>query len=53
MTFARLDGQLGQDLKANFSRIIGNVAYICRPNTPFTQEWYAELLHRWIFMQIN
>ena len=46
---ARLDGQLGQDLKANFSKIIGNVAYICRPNTPFTQEWYAELLHRMDF----
>lgn len=26
-------------LAFNFYRMIGNCAYICKPNTPFTQEW--------------
>lgn len=34
------------DMNAYFSQLLGNGAYICRPNTPFTNEWYHELMHR-------
>ena len=41
-----LPGSLGIDLKNNFTRLIGNGAYICRPSTPITREWYSELIFR-------
>lgn len=43
---ALVGGVLQQELEKCFSQIIGNCAYICRPNTPFTQDWYTELLRR-------
>lgn len=33
-------------LQVNFWRVIGNCAFIFRPNTPFTQLWWAELNRR-------
>ena len=27
-------------LALNFYRVIGNCAYICKPNTAFTEEWF-------------
>lgn len=35
-----------QDMNAYFSQLLGNGAYICRPNTPLTNEWYHELMYR-------
>lgn len=34
------------DLLQNWQLLIGNCAYICRPYTPFTADWYNELHHR-------
>lgn len=43
---ARPGGKLQKTLEQNFLSLIGNCAYISRPQTPFTQEWYNELLKR-------
>jgi len=43
---AQLEGKLGKDLRRYFLTVIGNCAYICRPNSSFTREWYAELHER-------
>lgn len=43
---AQLKGDLGKDLKKNFPILLGNGAYICRAYTPFTGDWYQELLKR-------
>lgn len=43
---ANLGGLLGRDVRASWSRLIGAGAYIIRPRTPFTAQWYAELLRR-------
>jgi hypothetical protein len=40
---AELPGELGIELKNNWDKLIGNCAYIFRPNTHFTQEWYESL----------
>ena len=31
-------------LKAKWQDLIGNCAYICKPNTAFTNEWYDEMM---------
>jgi hypothetical protein len=33
-------------LKKNYEVLIGNGAYICKPNTPFTNEWYSNLVKK-------
>lgn len=43
---AQVGGLIQKDLDRYYSQIIGNCAYICRPNTPFTNDWYNELLVR-------
>ena len=43
---APVDGTTGADMRTHYRHIIGNGAYICRKNTPFTREWYEELLNR-------
>lgn len=43
---ARPGGILNKELEKNFLTLIGNCAYISRPQTPFTAEWYAELQRR-------
>lgn len=43
---ARPGGELQKILERNFLSLIGNCAYIFRPQTPFTQEWYNELWKR-------
>ena len=43
---ANLGGRLGRDVRASWSRLVGAGAFIARPRTPFTTEWYAELLRR-------
>lgn len=40
---SQLPGRLGRDLKIHHRRIIGLGAFIMRPRTPFTTEWYEEL----------
>ncbi len=39
-------GELDKDLKKYWRALIGNCAYIARPYTPFTADWYAELHRR-------
>ena len=43
---AQVGGQIGTDMKRHFLFIIGNCAYICRPHSPLTQDWYQELHKR-------
>lgn len=43
---ADLDGKIGRDLKIHYRLLLGNGAYICKPHTPFTYEWYAEVEKR-------
>lgn len=43
---AKTGGNLQKELERNFLSLIGNCAYIARPQTPFTQEWYNELMNR-------
>ena len=43
---APVGGTTGADMRTHYRHIIGNGAYICRKNTPFTREWYEELLNR-------
>ena len=33
-------------LQLNYRRLIGNGAFVCRPHTPFTTEWFAEVTRR-------
>jgi hypothetical protein len=40
---AELPGAFGIELRNNWKKLIGNCAYIFRPNTPLTQEWYESL----------
>ena len=42
---AKVDGEVGKDLRKYYNYLIGNCSYIFRPYTPFTTEWYTEL-HR-------
>ena len=32
------------EAQKRFREFIGNGAYICKPGTPFTHEWYSEML---------
>jgi len=32
------------EIRNNFYLLVGNGAYICRPQTPLTQEWYTEMM---------
>ncbi|WP_371029232.1 hypothetical protein [Pseudoclavibacter sp. JSM 162008] len=41
-----LPGRVQQDLRRNFFRVIGNGAFIFRPQSPLTTEWYAEVTRR-------
>lgn len=43
---AQLEGKIGKDLKKYYKNVIGNCAYICKPKTKFTDEWYNELHKR-------
>jgi len=43
---APVDGNLGEDLKQYWNVLIGNGAYICKPYTSFTHDWYVELHRR-------
>jgi len=40
---AKTGGLLEADLRKHWHFIIGNGSFICKPQTPFTQEWYDEL----------
>lgn len=46
---AERKGRIGCDLQNYWRIIAGNGAYICRPYTPFTFEWYTELNKRMDF----
>ncbi|MDT0193763.1 hypothetical protein Q9R30_00155 [Arthrobacter sp. AB6] len=46
---ARLPGRLGRDVRRRYSRLIGNGAFIMKPQTPLTREWYSRLLERMDF----
>jgi len=43
---APVPGALGLELKKYWHILIGNGAYIFKPSTPFTHEWYIELHNR-------
>lgn len=43
---ATLPGNLGRDIKLNYSILIACGAFIMRPNSPMTAEWYEELQRR-------
>lgn len=45
----KLEGKLGKDLRHHYKKLIGNCAYIFRPKSPFTFEWYEELHRRMDF----
>jgi hypothetical protein len=40
------EGDIAGDdtIKTLWRDLVGNCAYICRPNTPFTQKWYGEMV---------
>ena len=40
------DKILAKDLEIYWRLLIGNGAFICRPHTPFTEEWYSETKRR-------
>ena len=40
----KLPGELGKKLIDNWEKLIGNCNYICKPNTPFTKNWYKMLI---------
>lgn len=42
----RYEGNLGQDMCKHWSLFIGTSAFIFKPNTPFTYEWWTELNRR-------
>lgn len=46
---ARLPGRLGRDVRHRYARLIGNGAFIMKPQTPLTREWYRRLLDRMDF----
>ena len=42
--YPEIEGGVGYDpLKNSWKELIGNGAYICKANTPLTNEWYAEM----------
>lgn len=46
---AKLPGKLGCDIRRHYSVLIGNGAFIMKPQTPLTREWYRRLLDRMDF----
>lgn len=40
---ALVENNMGVDLKKYWHLLLGNGSFICRPQNPFTQEWYNEL----------
>lgn len=38
------DGVACEDVKYAWRELVGNCAYICKPNTPFTQAWYSRMI---------
>lgn len=44
-----LPGRLGADVRRHYSLLIGNGAFIMKPQTPLTLEWYHRLLDRMDF----
>ncbi|HSV76142.1 MAG TPA: hypothetical protein VLH37_03825 [Bacteroidales bacterium] len=40
---AQESGPVGADLRKYWHQLLGNGAFICKPYTPFTFEWYTEL----------
>lgn len=43
---AKVESLIQKDLNKHFLSVLGNCAYICRPYTSFTSEWYEELHYR-------
>jgi hypothetical protein len=39
------DGVAVEILKDKYNELIGNGAYICKPHTPLTEEWYKNMIH--------
>ena len=43
--YAEIDGGVAYEpLKDKWKELIGNGAYICKPNTPLTNEWYNDMI---------
>lgn len=40
------DPKLSEILKQNWTNLIGNCAYLCKPKTPLTYEWYNKLIQK-------
>ena len=40
------DPEMTKRLKENWECLIGNGAYMCKPLTPLTKEWYTKLLNK-------
>lgn len=38
--FIKNNEELTRELKNNWTKLIGNASYICKPMTPFTTEWF-------------
>lgn len=45
-TASTLPGRMQSQVRKNFFRIIGNGAFICKPESPITSEWLAEVERR-------
>lgn len=43
---APVNGEIGKILKEYWYVLLGTNAYICKPKSPFTSEWYKELNNR-------
>lgn len=41
---AQLSGRIGRHLRIRYRRLIGMGAFVMRPKTPLTEEWYKEML---------
>jgi hypothetical protein len=37
-------GVVHEPVKSFYKELLGNCAYICKPNTPLTNEWYADMI---------
>ena len=42
--YKEIDGGTAYGPSDNYKELIGNCAYICKPNTPLTTEWYNEMI---------
>lgn len=41
--YKEVDGGAWNELGDRWKELIGNGAYICKPNTPLTREWYSQI----------